>query len=377
MRIVQRGTAFPSIPGTDCQSCAFPQVGVLPGGRWLVGCRCASTKGGNAGQHVRLSRSDDDGRTWSAPASPFAPPAVAGRPGQFRALGLTALGGARVMATLYWVDYSHPELPFFNAKTEGLLDSRILLAESADGGETWSAPALMDTAPFTMPTPITGPVLRWPDGELVCQFETNKPYDDESPWVHSSVLMFSSDGGRTWPRHSVVTRDPRVFYWDQRPSVLPDGRILDLFWTYDNGSAAYLNIHARESRDRGQTWSALWDTGVPGQPAPVVALRDGRLAMVTVDRAGAPAIRCRVSADEGRTWPASSILTLYESVLPSQTARKEGMADAWSEMARFSVGLPATAALPNSDFLVVYYAGPATDRTSVEWVRVASEECER
>ena len=46
------------------------------------------------------------------------------------------------------------------------------------------------------------------------------------------------------------------------------------------------------------------------------------------------------------------------------------MADAWSEMAMFSVGLPATAALPSGDVLVVYYAGPETDRTNVEWARV-------
>jgi hypothetical protein len=42
------------------------------------------------------------------------------------------------------------------------------------------------------------------------------------------------------------------------------------------------------------------------------------------------------------------------------------MADAWSEMGRFTVGLPATAALPNGDLLVVHYAGAETDRTNVE-----------
>jgi len=370
LKISNRGIVFPSMSGTDRQSCAFPQVAVLPRGRWLVGCRAACTKGGKDGQHVMLAASEDEGRTWRMNALPFDAPILDGKPGQFRALGLTALGAQRVLATLYWVDNTDPSIPFYNEKTEGLLDSRIMFAESDDGGNTWGKPVLMDTTPFNMPTPITGPVLLLPDGERVCQFETNKPYYDESKWIHSSVLMFSRDGGRIWPRHSVVTRDPRIFYWDQRPHVLPDGRILDLFWTYDNPAAVYLNIHARESRDGGRTWSELWDTGVPGQPAPAVPLPGGPLAMVHVDRTGAPAIRCRVSTDGGRTWPMESSLTLYESVLPSQTVRKDGMADAWSEMGKFSVGLPATAALPNGDFLVVYYAGPSTDCTSVEWVRV-------
>ncbi|NWG13399.1 MAG: hypothetical protein HXY20_07700 [Acidobacteria bacterium] len=46
------------------------------------------------------------------------------------------------------------------------------------------------------------------------------------------------------------------------------------------------------------------------------------------------------------------------------------MADAWPEMGKLSVGLPAAAALLDSNFLSVYYAGPSTDGTSVEWVRV-------
>lgn len=371
MRLLAQGVVFASVPGSDRQSCAFPQVTVLPGGRWLCGCRAACTKGGNEGQHVLISYSDDRGASWDPAVTPWQPPALEGRAGQFRAVALTALGGERVLATLYWVDYSRPELPFFNEKTEGLLDSRIMFAESADGGVTWSAPTLMDTTPYNVPTPITGPVLLLPNGERVCQFEINKHYDDTTPWIHASVLMFSTDGGRTWPRSSVVSRHPTVFYWDQRPNVLPDGRILDLFWTYDNRAATYLHIHARESTDGGRTWSELWDTGVPGQPAPAVPLHDGQLAMVYVDRTAVPAIRCRLSRDGGRTWPAETQFSVYESALNSQTERKSGMNDAWAEMGKFSVGLPATAVLPGGEFLVVYYAGPATDRTDVRWAHFA------
>src|SRR5690606_26798578 len=105
-----------------------------------------------------------------------------------------------------------------------------------------------------------------------------------------SVLMFSRDEGKTWPEYSIAANDPenRIFYWDQRPGVLRDGTVLDLFWTYDNVAAKYLNIHARASHDNGHTWGDLWDCGFPDQPAPPVSMPDGSIAMVYVDRTDAP-----------------------------------------------------------------------------------------
>jgi hypothetical protein len=270
------------------------------------------------------------------------------------------------------VDNSNPELPFFNEETEGLLDSHLFLARSADGGETWSEAELVDTTPYNCPTPITGPTLLLPNGEWGLQFELNKHYYDVTPWQHASVIMFSADQGRTWPRHTVTASDPerRFFWWDQRPAVLADGSLLDLFWTYDNEAGVYLNIHARQSTDGGRTWGDLWDTGVPDQPAPAVSLSGGRLAMVYVDRTAAPAIMARVSADGGRTWPEDTALLLSEPREESQTVGKSKMQDAWAEMGAFSLGLPTTAPLGDGEFLVVHYAGPETDVTDVHWVRV-------
>ena len=373
LRIIARGTVFAGEADTERQSCAFPGIAVLPGGRWICGFRAAPTKESTVGQHALVTWSDDEGRTWSDPVRPFDPTAIDGRPGLFRAAYPTALGGDRVLATLYRVDHSDPSLPFFNEETEGLLDSRIFLAQSSDGGRTWADPALVDTAPFNIPTPITGPVLVLPSGEWACQFELNKPYFDTSEWRHSSVLMFSRDDGKTWPSHKIVSSDPenRIFYWDQRPGVLADGTILVLFWTFDRKAAAYLNIHARSSEDGGRTWSDIWDVGVPGQPAAPVSLRDGRIAMVYVDRTASPVIKLRISSDRGRTWPSETEMIVYQAEVASQTRAKSTMQDAWAEMGKFSIGLPATASLPDGDILVVYYAGPATDHTDIRWVCVS------
>jgi hypothetical protein len=304
--------------------------------------------------------------------SPFGVTTVEGKPGTLRALYPTSLGGRRVLGTMLWVDQSDPTLPYFNEQTEGLLDSRLFMSISEDEGQTWGAPWRVDTTPFHVPTPSTGATLVLKNGEWACQFELNKHYNDPVVWRHSSVLIFSKDGGRTWPAHAITSNDPenRIFYWDQRPAVMGDGSLLDVFWTYDNKAAQYLNIHARESHDNGRSWSSIWDTGIAQQPAQPVSLPDGRIALVYVDRAGAPAIRLRTSSDRGRTWPAETEVTLYGAVLPSQTVQKGVMQDAWAEMAKFSVGLPATAPLPDGGVLVVYYAGPAMDVTDIKWARI-------
>ena len=92
--------------------------------------------------------------------------------------------------------------------------------------------------------------------------------------------------------------------------------------------------------------------------------------MVYVDRTANPIIKLRISEDNGRTWPDTSETILYQAETESQTEGKKSMQDAWAEMGKFSIGLPATTLLQNGDVLVVYYAGLETDLTDVRWLRV-------
>ena len=372
MEIAGRGVVFLGEAGSDRSNACFPGLCCVPGGRWLVCFRAAPKKTDGFPQRVLLTWSDNEGADWADPVEPFCAPVLDGKPGLFRGGYPTSLGGARVLAVLYWVDASDHSLPFFNEETEGILPSRLFLALSDDEGRTWSEPWLLDTSPYNMETPITGPVLVLPDGEWALQFETNNSYYDSSVWRHSSVLMFSRDEGKSWPEHVKVTDDPdaRIFYWDQRPGLLSDGTILDVFWTFDRKEAVYLNVHARHSKDSGRTWSELWDLGIPGQPAAPVQVADGRIVMPYVDRERTPVIKLRTSSDGGRSWPDDTELILDDSADRPQQVGKSSMQDAWSEMAGFSVGLPQTALLPDGDVLVVYYGGPETDHTAVRWVRV-------
>ena len=212
MRVVDQGIAVKAEPNTDRSSCAFASIAVLPGGRWICGFRAAPKKKENDGQQAMLAWSDDEGLTWCMPFSPWTPPMLDGKPGLFRAANLTALANSRVLATLYWVDHSDPSLPFFNEETEGLLDSRLFFSFSADDGESWSEPRLLDTTPFHQPTPTTGPTLLLPNGEWALQFELNKHYYDRQPGsmrrscCSRRMRVFHSRNMRWWlPTRSIVS----------------------------------------------------------------------------------------------------------------------------------------------------------------------------
>jgi len=376
MKIVQEGYVARAADQETGTSLAFPGICVLPDGRWICTFRSAPKKTPLDGQGVCVTWSDDGGRSWSKPGRPFIPPRLGGRNGTFRTGYLTSIPDGSVLAVLTWVEDPGTGVPYFNETTEGLLDSQVFLARSRDRGETWSEPEAAVIQGFSMPIPTTGPLLLLDDGALACQFEVNKPYYDTSPWHHASVIAFSGDGGKTWPDHRIISRDPenRVFYWDQRISQCRDKRLLDLFWTYDRQDARYLTIHARESLDCGRNWSEIWDTEVLGQPAAPVFVQGDRICMVYVDRTASPMIKARLSSDLGRTWPPETEITLYTSAGRSQETSKASMQDAWAEMGKFSVGLPATDMTADGDVLVVFYEGPETDITNIRWVRIKIQQ---
>ena len=158
-----------------------------------------------------------------------------------------------------------------------------------------------DVMSHDCPTGPTAPVLKLPDGQFIVQFALIKHDTEERSWRHASVMMFSDDAGDTWPCCVEATNDPqyRGYRYDQRPGVLDDGRILDVFWTFGNHTGEYLKIHSRRSDNVDRAWSPIRDTGAPGQPGPPVSLADGRVAMPYVDRSGRPKIKLRVSRDHG------------------------------------------------------------------------------
>lgn len=370
MRIIGKGSIPKPMNDKNFNSNAFPCITILPSGRWLASFKAAEKKGDCDFMHAVMTWSDDRGETWVAPFEPVALPGINGVPGQSRIMYFLSLGNDRVLMIVNWVDSSKLSEPYYDPKEETLKETRIFCCFSENNGEAWSAPELMNTYPEGDPVPLTGPPFLLKDGTIVCQFEINKAVGDTAVWVHKSAMIFSQDNGKTWGETVIVTEKPGMYYWDQRPNVMVDGRtIIDFFWTLDGAKNQYQNIHASESKDGGKSWGDIWDTGIYGQPGQPVDLGDGRLATIDINRTASPIITVRTSRNLGRTYEES--LVVYERALEKQDSRNISMNDAWDEMVRFSVGHPNLTRLNDSEIVAYYYAGDHCDNTHIEFVIIS------
>ena len=373
MQIVAEGIVSKSEPGTSRATLTFPTVAALSNGTTIATYRTGSSKDCDDNA-IEFSLSEDQGDTWGDPFRPFdSSTTIRGKRGTIAICYLTEYEPARLLAAMMWIDReSYPGQGLFNSETEGCLPMAILLTESTDFGRTWTpfweAPMPEEIGPPS----LTNPILVMKDGSLGMSIESNKTYHDTSKWYQRAVLFHSSDGGRTWGQPVDSGFDPtgRIYNWDQRAGVGPDGRVAAYLWTYDTETQTYLNIHRRISEDAGRTWSAAEDLGFTDQPSHPAMLEDGRVVFAWVDRFGSGSIRARLAAAIDAPFGSDSELVIYEQA--DSAAGNEDAAGALG-LSMWSYGLPYTEALPNGDVLVVYYAG-SESAMDVRYARIRVPE---
>ena len=369
MKIIATGIMNRGARGGRRALATFPSVTALPDGTLLASCRVGTTKDCDD-ETVEFRRSADGGRTWGDPVAPFST-VLGDRRGSLRVAYVTPMGGDRLIVVALWIDReAHPGKPLFDPETEGCLPMAVIVADSEDLGRTWSGWRAVPVPADVGPPSLTNPILRLRSGRLAVSIETNKSYEDRSKWLQRVVYVYSEDGGRTWGAPATVAQDPsgRVFNWDQRAGVWPDGRVVTFTWTYDRETTTYLNIRRRISADEGETWTAAEDLGFSDQASRPAVLPDGRVVLAWVDRYGTRSIRARLAEGIDGPFKAETEVVLYEHREGSRDwARDTG--EMLAEMGVWSFGLPYAEALPDGDVMVVYYAGDE-GRMDARWARL-------
>lgn len=370
MKVLDRGLVFDaSTAPPHARFCTFTSLVHLGDGRLVAGFRTGSAKD-SADEDIMLMVSEDEGATWSPSFTGFKG-YPQGSGGRLRSVGSAEVEAGRLMASFLWTDRSDPTLPLASPETQGILPTKIYVAESTDVGHNWSPLRAVDLHPHKG-NATTGDLMVLRNGSLALPYEAWKEYEDTSPGEHHAALRISDDGGQTWTGPVIVAHDDenRLLFWDQRLTVLPqDGRLLALFWTHDRQAGQDVPIHIAWGSADGRHWSKPESTGIAGQIASPLGLPDGRLFMAYVHRHDPPSLRALLSEDGGRSWHDELIFFEKRRGAESGMAGRRDFGDYWADMSIWTFGHPAAVLLPGGDVMVAHYAGDE-QAMSIHWVRI-------
>lgn len=182
--------------------------------------------------------------------------------------------------------------------------SHLHLAESSNGGRTWSIRKL--DVPLALAASFGG-ILRLDDGTLLLNVYGARA---RGTFRHEAGLLRSGDDGRTWADFTVIgakaDRDGGPARLNETSvAQLADGRLVSLSRTQYAGYPLYRGVSA----DRGRTWTVA-PSGLTGLCPAACYTRSGPpggvLAVVYHDRWGKHqpkgGVYVSTSTDAGATW---------------------------------------------------------------------------
>lgn len=207
---------------------------------------------------------------------------------------------------------------------QGQANSEVLWLKSNDNGHTWSAPSVLIHTPGSF---LRDPPVLTADGDwLLPMYYTPTAGIISGAESHYSVMMISSDRGKTWKSCPVPHSNGYV-----QPSVV---RIADHSYVAFFRSRFADWIYRSESKD-GCRWSDPQQTVLPNNNASIQALKlkDGRIAMVFDDssadqRTPGPKegprkpLAIALSDDNGKNWPYRRVLEAGQKSV-ADSAREE------------------------------------------------------
>lgn len=304
--------------------------------------------------HNMITRSTDDGETWSEPE-----PVPGYNWTGTECAGLTALRDGRILLNQWQFDWlpegraqaladasgytpaadlmsgwhaspehdtAHVDLAALRRRVPWRRGpGRCVVHVSTDHGRSFGNTVTVDCAPLSGGYGMHGAVeLR--DGRILL------PLSDV-PNYRTVFIVESTDGGRSWGAPRVVASGAGHEF--EEPAILQGRGDRLILVLRDNGTR---RLHQCVSADGGRTWSAPERLPVKGYPAHLLRLRDGRILMTYGWREPGFGIRAVFSGDDGESWDTARTVLI-----------RDGMRNG-------NLGYPVTLDRRDGTFLSLYYA---------------------
>jgi Neuraminidase (sialidase) len=211
---------------------------------------------------------------------------------------------------------------------------------SRDNGHTWSEPNFIKTdgMPFTATEGPTDAPIEMPDGSLIMAVIGYRMHGDAKNI--GSVLLRSTDKGKTWSYVSTIADDPGgKMQGFMEPGIVrtKTGRLVVGLRNHLPEHAIYMTY----SDDDGKTWAPARKSGLQGHPVDLIQLADGRLMAsygIRPPNHGRPGgIRAAFSRDNGETWDVENEVQIRKDFI------------------NWDIGYPESVQLPDGKVLTVYY----------------------
>jgi len=339
MRLVKTVTIFANPdPLLVSRQAVFPGIVALPGGE-LVAVFSIGQAFDSADQRAVVSRSQDRGRTWSAPTRLNAAEAAPEESETFKPL---LLADGRLLATGYVFERPHPLAPIVDPDTFAVLPMRNKVSHSVDGGRTWSVPQVFSVE--GAPLELSGPCIQLASGRIIGAappFHLGKS-------GHAGWIVASDDGGESWHKLSEFYRSAggEVSPWECRLCEMAPGRVAVIFWAYDNERGQNLSNHIAISEDGGRSFGPAIDTGIRGQASNLLPLDGDRLLTIHAHReAPAGLIVRHLRLEAGR------VVIEDEFDLFADDRMSSNSADISRQFGSLKFGQPSLLRLPDGEVL--------------------------
>lgn len=350
IEVLEHGVVYRNqYPNRVSEYVTFPVVQALPDDSLLCMCRHGTARESDDGV-IRLHRSTDGGHTWTDLGQPFESPSIPRGCRLTGGFGVTRDGEVMAMVVC----------PRAEQRADGQPLCQFYGARSCDGGLTFSKPVPIEMPPLRVLGP-GGNLVTCSDGTLLAAAETqgDEHGTDTCPWT--SMILRSSDGGRTWSGPHRVQASDKLHYFDIRIMALPDGRLLAAYWAHDLERNHDVNVHTAWSEDAGVTWSAPRDAGFVGQVTVLCSLGGDRVVAISNHRREPFGVRALFSENGGASFDEATSRELWGTTpatirsAPVEVASRDTDQDVLSAYHHYTFGSPSVTRLADGTVVAVFY----------------------
>lgn len=304
------------------------------------------------------SSTEDSGAGWSEPRRLLVDPWLDGHM-EAPAASIPCTHSVRVgrMPDGEWVGMgarwhrAHPDEGLVNRANLGYTTMDVFLTRRGSLTSDWSAPVALDP-------PLVGPgfelchrVLDCGDGRWLWPTSTWRGWDGKCPGGMRAVAWVSHDRGRTWPEFVTIADESphQTILWEVCVDQRPEGGLLATLWRFHEPTGRSL-ASGYCLADRQGRFGPLRETGLQGETAKVLFLREGRVLCV-YRRVDQPGLWAQLAELEGDTWRNLDTVPVWQG--GGNAMRGRGHAS--DELSSLRCGYPSLVEVSPGEVLVVFW----------------------